>query len=83
MKYIKTIIAIILALILAACSKGKVLESPMPDVTPTPPAAATETIVPTEQPKFENLPDIIDEGGETILNVYNISSKKNRADVFK
>lgn len=47
----------------------------MPETTPIK-EIATETLVPTEQPKLENLPEIIDEGGESILNVYNFKEKK-------
>lgn len=76
MKYIRLIMALLLVLMLVACNKGKVKESPMPAATPDDKPKATETTAPTEAPKFEDLPDNIKDGGESILNVYNAEAKK-------
>lgn len=76
MKYIKILVALLFAISLVACSKNKIEESPMPETTPIKTPVVTETAAPTQQPKLENLPELIDEGGESILNIYNIKKKK-------
>jgi stage II sporulation protein D len=76
MKYIRLIVALLLVFMLVSCNKGKVEESPEPAITPEDKPKVTETTEPTEAPKFENLPENITDGGESVLNVYNAKAKK-------